>query len=432
MWDILLGWIDSPADRAAAFTALFGILFGLLNWLRTDTPKSETDRRAVIASLRQDRLGARYKALLTRTLDALDAKLSAEERADGAAPRALATAWSFGLLNLSLSLALAYPILGLLLNWGLFNNGALGGDVVIPEAELLVRAATLCGLAVAIALKFYSLRLQGRAKLVLELVLLGLAVAVAVAGALVVAVAVAVAFAVEWIGARLNLRTISLTLWAMLGVAGVSLAARNGASAVDTKSLILFIAALPLLNALADFASTGLTRYLLRRSVDTSGRWEALGDLIGGAAIYLALGCAVIAFIAWTPLLDGTHLANLPQIFQDLADPATRGQYWWLLVMLASTLLPTALHLHLFLMTLIRHIPACLRHWLAYEFVIAARINSNFRGRRAVLALSALNAFALVAPLWLMVELWLTVSPLAIDGSIAIFRCFALAIGAIA
>jgi hypothetical protein len=244
-------------------------------------------------------------------------------------------------------------------------------------------------------------------------------------------VAVLAAEAVDWIGTRTQLRAATLAIWSLLGIVAVSLVARHGGDVPYYKGLVLFIGALPLLNGLADFASTGLTRYLLRRSLHTSGRWEAALDLIGGVAIYLALGCAIIAFIAWTPLPDQTYLANLPRIFQDLGDPVLRGQYWWLLAMLALTLLPTALHLHLFLMTLIRHRPARLRHWLANEFEQAAKIDSNVRGRDAVYMLSALNAFAAVASLWLMVELWLTAAPIFIDASITIFRAFALAIGAL-
>jgi hypothetical protein len=487
MWDLVVGWLNSPLDRAVFFAGVFGTLFGVSNWLRTDTPKSETDRLAVITALRQDRFGKRYKARLKRALEAIDARLSVAERANGAAPRAVATAWSFGLLNLSLTLALLYPIVSLLVNWGLFNNGAVGGEEVIPKAEPLVRAAMICGLALMVLLRLPSFFLRGRAKIVLEVVSLGLAgagvsavslsgaelgevalagaigIAIAGAGALVGAVVVAFsfcaafltavafafpfpfgawvafagapvfafAFAFEWIGPRLNLRTTLLMLWAILGAIAVSLAARNGADAVNAKGLILFIGVLPLINGLADFASTGLTRHLLRRSLRTSGRWEAAADLIGGAAICLLLGCAIIAFIEFTPLVDQTRLANLPQIFADLADPATRGQYWWLLVMLASTLIPTALHLHLALATAVRYVPARLRHRIADRFEQAAAADSNLGGRRAVLMLSALNAAAIVIPAWLMIELWITASPLVMGGSIAIFAAFAQAIGAI-
>jgi hypothetical protein len=439
MWDLVVGWLNSPLDRAVFFAGVFGTLFGVSNWLRTDTPKSETDRLAVTTALRQDRFGTLYKAVLKRVLDAIDAKLSVAERTNGAAPRAVATAWSFGLLNLSLSLALAYPIVSLLLNWGVFNTGTVGGDAVIPDAADPVRAAAMCGLILAVGSRLFSATLQGRARRVFELVSLGLflAGAFAVAGAYIGAVAVAIALAfagvvaVEWIGAKLNRRTTLFMLWAILGAIAVALAARNGADAVNSKGIILFIGVLPLINGLADFASTGLTRHLLRRSLRTSGRWEAAADLIGGAAICLLLGCAIIAFIEFTPLVDQTRLANLPQIFADLADPATRGQYWWLLVMLASTLIPTALHLHLALATAVRYVPARLRHRIADRFEQAAAADSNLGGRRAVLMLSALNAAAIVIPAWLMIELWITASPLVMGGSIAIFAAFAQVIGAI-
>jgi hypothetical protein len=493
MWDLVFGWIDSFADRAVVFAGLFTGLLVHLRWRRTDTPKNDTDRNSIIASLREDRFGARYRAVLKRALDAVDTVISHEEAAGGVALNDKAIAWSYRLLCLSLGIALAYPVLSLQVNWGLLSNGARSWDAVISEGNRLFLAAAMCGAALIISIGLASKLFQGQARSVFRLVSVGLVCAVtgffAATGmdtdigtpasafiyggsfggilALVFAAlggflsAVILASAGSWaisinaadpsqfvyifmvIGSafcyfldriciRQRRRSISLSIWVLFAIFILSIAVQYGANSLQFNGFILFVGALPLINGLADFASTGLTRYLLRRSLATSGRWEAALDLIGGVAIYLALGCAIIVFIACTPLPDHTYLANLPRIFADLADPALRGGYWWLLAMLASTLLPTLLHLHVFLATLIRHVPARLRHWLADEFEQAANIDSNVRGRDLVLLLAALNAFAAIASLWLMFELWLTVSPLAIDGSVAFFRAFALAIGAIA
>ena len=110
-------------------------------------------------------------------------------------------------------------------------------------------------------------------------------------------------------------------------------------------TLIVFLALLPLLNAVFDFFSIGLTRFLLRRGAVSAGSgalgW-ALGDLASALVFFALLGLALVTMIQWLNGLGAAPLLDLGALFADIrADP---GAYWWLYVTLFSTLLPTLLH----------------------------------------------------------------------------------------
>jgi hypothetical protein len=104
------------------------------------------------------------------------------------------------------------------------------------------------------------------------------------------------------------------------------------------------LAILPIFNALADFASIGLTRLLVRRGLAGWPFKQGVVDLILGGAIFALLGVTLITSLHLVRTPDGP-LLDLPGLFAGLrADP---GAYVWLGVMLISTLLPTLLHFSL-------------------------------------------------------------------------------------
>ena len=73
----------------------------------------------------------------------------------------------------------------------------------------------------------------------------------------------------------------------------------------ETVYLILFLGALPILNAVADFASIGLTRFLLRRGLRGHGPLQAIWDILGGAVIFVLLGFATLAWLHYVIPSDG-------------------------------------------------------------------------------------------------------------------------------
>jgi hypothetical protein len=128
--------------------------------------------------------------------------------------------------------------------------------------------------------------------------------------------------------------------------------------------VVLTLGLLPLFNGLFDFASAGLTRYLLRMGLDQKrAAWRAVLDGLGGIAIFFALGSALIAFITFVTPADGVPLLDLAQLFANLR--SAPGDYIWLMVTLSSTLLPTLLHLSIAALTLALQYPAWWRNFVA-------------------------------------------------------------------
>jgi hypothetical protein len=131
--------------------------------------------------------------------------------------------------------------------------------------------------------------------------------------------------------------------------------------------VMLTFCLLPLVNAVFDFASVGLTRYLLRLGLEQKrAAWRAVLDGLGGIAIFFALGCTLIAFVTFVVPADGVPLVDLTQLFADMR--RAPGDYIWLMVTLFSTLIPTLLHLSVAVLTLGLQYPAARAQFCGRSF----------------------------------------------------------------
>ena len=359
--------------------------------------------------LRDDRPAERYRSVMRGWLDWLETWLSAHEAQQGPAQRA----WSFGLLNFTMALALAYPILAITVQWLAGYAIDFGGQEVIAASPLQARIFVPVWLGSSLILCLFAARSKPRWQwplliLAIGILFLGLfyadsfavpknvavafavAFAVAVAGAIVVVVvfaftvagavagavafAVVVAFAVTVAVAFTEMRSRRPLVWRLL-YCGVLMAlvvvviktsdVFGGGQRNQAVFLMLTLVLLPLFNALFDFASAGLTRYLLRMGLDQKrAAWRAVLDGLGGIAIFFALGCALIIFITFVIPADGVPLLDLAQLFANLR--SAPGDYIWLMITLSSTLLPTLLHLSLAALTMALQYPAWWRNFVAY------------------------------------------------------------------
>lgn len=284
-----------------------------------------------------------------------------------AAERAGRAPLGWTLLDLCLLLALAYPVLFLVGQWLGGGEGRLGDLVLLPvDVAWWARPAALGALALFAASFAIERILPTPAKLVLRLVSMGLVVALVVAGAGLGAVAVAgtVALALEFAGTVAGAVALAVAVAVALPVAGavalglavagavalvvafalavvvagaVTVAAaysvrRNRALAgygalllllagllaaaaalagpllQPVATLLIFLGVLPLLNAAFDFASIGLTRYLLRLGTRVPPLATlALGafDLLAALGFFTLLGVALIAAIHGLGALAG-------------------------------------------------------------------------------------------------------------------------------
>ncbi len=391
------------APYLGVFGGVFLIAGSVAMYLNGEVHKDAGDREALLNDLENDSLRAAYRDRLKRGLDRLDAAFGAWEArgrdldgADAAAARARnARPWSWGLLDAALLAALLYPLASLLLFWTLLPGpGTLGTLPILPDIARWERVATLVGVAVTLLLVRLVLSGAARLRLTEGFVAVGLgesaagqlAVAFAIAGAGAVAgafagagagaVAVAVAVALLWdfLKARMERRAADPTATALAFVLALlapllAAAALLGPDDEVAATGLLFLGVLPLLNALADFASTGATRRFLRKGLEDDAWFWGLIDLSVGALIFLALAAALIWFVAAGAWLGTTRLIDLPLLFADAETNGSMrndpGAYAWLFIAFGTTLLPTLAHFALALYSYVVTAPAFWRRRMA-------------------------------------------------------------------
>ena len=185
---------------------------------------------------------------------------------------------------------------------------------------------------------------------------------------------------------------------------------------------------LPLFNALFDFLSAGLTRYLLRLGLEQKRAvWRAILDGLGGIAIFFALGCSLITFVTFVTPADGVPLVDLAQLFANLR--TAPGDYIWLMMTLFSTLLPTLVHLSLMLLTLALHSPAGCRNF------VAGLLESGAQSRQASflsgVCICAMITLAVWVPIWIITAVITHDHGATLNAVLWIFETFAWAIGGV-
>ncbi|MDA8751773.1 hypothetical protein N9M77_09605 [Planktomarina temperata] len=450
------------------------------------TADNPSDRPYWRDLLRHDGAAERYRSVMRRGLDWLDSRLSAHEAPQGPAQKA----WSFGLLNATMALALAYPILAITIQWLCGSAIDFGGQEVMAASPPQARIFTAVWLGSSVLVYLFAGASKSRWRwtlviLATGILLLGLifadgfavpgniavagTVAVASVGAGTVAVAftspVAVAFtspvagafagAVAGVGAVAFVAPVLVAATSAGTVAGaeerssrpmarrllfcgvlvalliVAIKMPDDFGAGQRNQAVFFMltmGVLPLVNAVFDFASVGLTRYLLRLGLEQKrAAWPAVLDGLGGIAIFFALGCTLIAFVTFVVPADGVPLVDLTQLFADMR--RAPGDYIWLMVTLFSTLIPTLLHLSVAVLTLGLQYPAGVRN-----FVADLLERGEQSGQAALLSgicICAMITIALWCPIWIFTFVVTHDHGAIVNAVLWGFEAFAWAIGGI-
>ena len=440
------------------------------------TADNPSDRPYWRDLLRHDGAAERYRSVMRRGLDWLDSRLSAHEAPQGPAQKA----WSFGLLNATMALALAYPILAITIQWLCGSAIDFGGQEVMAASPPQARIFTAVWLGSSVLVYLFAGASKSRWRwtlviLATGILLLGLifadgfavpgniagTVAVASVGAGTVAVAftgpVAGAFAgaVAGVGAVAFVAPVLVAATSAGTVAGaeerssrpmarrllfcgvlvalliVAIKMPDDFGAGQRNQAVFFMltmGVLPLVNAVFDFASVGLTRYLLRLGLEQKrAAWPAVLDGLDGIAIFFALGCTLIAFVTFVVPADGVPLVELKQLFADMR--RAPGDYIWLMVTLFSTLIPTLLHLSVAVLTLGLQYPAGVRN-----FVADLLERGEQSGQAALLSgicICAMITIALWCPIWIFGFVVTHDHGAIVNAVLWGFEAFAWAIGGI-
>ncbi|MGB4763093.1 MAG: hypothetical protein WBH27_01080 [Planktomarina temperata] len=442
------------------------------------TADNPSDRPYWRDLLRHDGAAERYRSVMRRGLDWLDSRLSAHEAPQGPAQKA----WSFGPLNATMALALAYPILAITIQWLCGSAIDFGGQEVMAASPPQARIFTAVWLGSSVLVYLFAGASKSRWRwtlviLATGILLLGLIFAdgfavpgnIAVAGTVAVASVgagtVAVAFtgpvagafagAVAGVGAVAFVAPVLVAATSAGTVAGaeerssrpmarrllfcgvlvalliVAIKMPDDFGAGQRNQAVLFLLTmglLPLVNAVFDFASVGLTRYLLRLGLEQKrAAWRAVLDGLGGIAIFFALGCTLIAFVTFVVPADGVPLVDLTQLFADMR--RAPGDYIWLMVTLFSTLIPTLLHLSVAVLTLGLQYPAGVRN-----FVADLLERGEQSGQAALLSgicICAMITIALWCPIWIFTFVVTHDHGAIVNAVLWGFEAFAWAIGGI-
>ena len=155
--------------------------------------------------------------------------------------------------------------------------------------------------------------------------------------------------------------------------------------------LIIFLAVLPLINALFDTISYAVTLVLTQRGLRMRWLAVALGllDFVLAGALFLGLGMTLVLVIDGMNRLAGVTFLDVTGLLNEIAD---WREYWWLYAMVFSTMLPTAVHFALASFSLQAVVP---RGWRQRLWVMIER-------RKEDLAAGVL-APVLLGSLWLAV-----------------------------
>ena len=265
-------------------------------------------------------------------------------------PKAL----SLRAFNRCLTLALLYPILAVLLGWIVANAYDPGGLVLFPdEPRVLVRIGKAMALIGAWGICFWILKNAEKfADFFVDRLLGPLDTAPARTGFLakavragfeLLAVAGAVAFAVAGAFA-----------FAVAGAGAVAVSVAVGNQEVAALILLLYLA-LPILNAVADWLSIAITRRFLAPLADAAtdaAKRPSLALILMRSAmdLVLALICLagllatiVLALAVWDRVSPGTLPFTWQAYWAEIASDPLRGIPLYL--MIATTLLPTMVHL---------------------------------------------------------------------------------------
>ena len=228
----------------------------------------------------------------------------------------------------------------------------------VPDIGAITVAVAGVGVFTGTVAMFFALK--GALSVALAVVIVvGLTISDRGAGAFAVAVtvlgagALAVAFAIEYFDDRGRQRATRalITFLVLVSIPMLSLTLDWSTVPEDRRTLFLFLAVFPLLNALFDVISYAATLSLTRRGLQSRlPILYGLADLALACVLFLGLGATLVAAIHGLNLLAGVPLLDLPALFDGVT--STPGAYFWLYAMLFSTILPTALHAALSLLGL--------------------------------------------------------------------------------
>ena len=120
--------------------------------------ENDIDRKKWVGRLYQDQFKGRYRRIMTPLLDRIDTALSTDETTRNLGPHRVA--WSHRLLIITMLLAVAYPILAVVLQWLTGAAVTFGGETVLEAGTPQARSFVGLWLGASLLLYFLAARLR--------------------------------------------------------------------------------------------------------------------------------------------------------------------------------------------------------------------------------------------------------------------------------
>ncbi|MEM9436209.1 MAG: hypothetical protein AAGA15_04145 [Pseudomonadota bacterium] len=322
--------------------------------------------------------------------------------------------WNYALVDRALLLAVVYPLFLMLASWVI-----TGGEVrlgVTPVLDPPESALSRCFLLLPLAILTVSISSRSWASAhpaqaarsvpdALFVLTLAITMGATLSGvipfvAVAVAVAAAAAAAVDYLADRRRLKSAAAVVLIAPSAALVAAVMFLPWGDVDTlgRAIFLFLAVIPLTNALFDILSYGITFSLTQLGLRLRGGWAfALGviDLAFAFLSLVGLATALVIFVTWMESVTKVDWIDLGGM---LADLSNWERYGWVYLMMFSTLVPTLLHLAIACFALQSFVPRGAREASKSQIIAAV-------GPQGTLLKGALATLSLASLWWLSVAL---------------------------
>lgn len=313
--------------------------------------------------------------------------------------------------------------------------GAVGGTIAFAGAGAFAVAFAFIGaFAGAVAVAVTGV-IAGSIALSVAFAV-AIAVAGANAGVVAFSAAVAGAVAIDYLQFRTSRNPIWWLFYLTMLLVALSAAIIFSDQVHDilpnpsVRYLIVFMGVIPMLNTVAGYISIGLSRFYIRQGLSGEPWANAMKGAVYGGLIFILLGIALITWLHLVRYPDGSSIVNIPGLFIDLSDPAMRGNYVWLAIVMGATLVPTLLHAMVGMFTLVMHYPSTLGDWVAEKLMQGGK-GSSVSGFKGAVTYCAMVAFSIWFPIFVTYVIFSFGNAIILRGLIIGFKWYAMMIGAI-
>jgi hypothetical protein len=302
----------------------------------------------------------------------------------------------------------------------------------IMIASLAGFGAVIPGVAVGVAVGIIGLGATAVAGAIAVAFIVGFASVGAVAGAAVLGF-----FIVDWASDK-SYPGHFLPLF-FVAACMVCLAAPYGLAQLQSWTfagpMLLFFGLLTLVNAPVDWLAIGFTRALLRRGLSLGGWWPflfALLDILVAAILVSVLAFAMVLAIqtfddiAVLGAGSRARVLSLGPLFEGLESTPNAYEYWWVWILLFSSMIPSILNLSIATAAFLRSLPGC-NTWILNRMPASGTLSERDR----LTVASALTSQLVVGVALTGIASYLVVDyliPLGLPAFGAVVREFAIAL----